>query len=385
MYRVIPCLLFPFLVVSLVLFISGTQASAAIEYSMEVTFDGYTKSTTLIDYPALVVLDENLEGFSYGTFASSAGDDLRFYDSGGNELNYEIESWNTSGTSHIWVQVPELATGSTIEARWGNPADTKPAYTSDGSTWTSGYLGVYHLNSGAADSTANSNDGAFTDDGDGNYVTSTAGAVAGGIDVLSGAHVNLGGSDGRWAAIDMDHNDRFTMSVWVNPDATNSDQTLIGRFGSQFLLWLDADGIENFVFYDNGGPRTPEGSGIGAQAREWQLVTATGDGTTLQLYVDGVLSGSSSGDYSLGSNADDISLGTTLGGNTGRALNGLLDEARIAAIVLSEDWIWADFQNQSAPLEFATYGRVVPEPCTCGMLAGLAILGLLMPRRRRHA
>lgn len=365
---------------ALILIAPCATALAGFGHKMEITLDGYTKPTTLSDFPVLVKLNETLDGFEYSQFHSANGDDLRFRDSFGTELNYEVEEWNTAGDSYVWVQVPTLqGTNTKIEALWGNGALSKPAYSTDGSTWSSGYLGVYHLNGDAQDSTANANHGAFEN----GVTTPFAGQVAGGIDVAGGAHVDIGGGT-RWDEIDNAHSHKFTMSAWVNPDTTGSDQTIIGRFGGQFLLWQDAGGgLQNYVFYDNGGPRTPEGSGTAAQQDQWQLVTAVGDGT-LKLYVDGMLSGTG-GTYSLGPNSDKISLGTESGDETNRALNGSLDEARIAAIARSEDWIWASWRSQSVPTEFATYGSVqlVPEPASF-FLAGLGLLGLALCVRRRR-
>ena len=65
------------------------------------------------------------------------GADLRFYDTLGSELKFEIENWNTNGTSHVWVQVPALTNSGTVRALWGNPNVTSmPAYTTNGATWT---------------------------------------------------------------------------------------------------------------------------------------------------------------------------------------------------------------------------------------------------------
>jgi alpha-tubulin suppressor-like RCC1 family protein len=108
---------------------------AAWTRSMQVTFTGYSGGETLPNFPALVKLSEAIPGFHYADFASATSGDLRFSDeSGTQELAYEIESWDTSGTSIVWVRVPALANSSTkIRAWWGNPA----AVTS-GSVPTSG-------------------------------------------------------------------------------------------------------------------------------------------------------------------------------------------------------------------------------------------------------
>jgi RNA polymerase sigma factor (sigma-70 family) len=70
---------------------------AGWEHKMKITFSGYNRTESLKNFPALIVLDSNVQGFAYSQFASANGWDLRFVDSTGTrELNYEIEQWNPS-------------------------------------------------------------------------------------------------------------------------------------------------------------------------------------------------------------------------------------------------------------------------------------------------
>lgn len=102
---------------------AATLTPGDFDHSMEITFSGYTRSTPLTNFPALVKLDPRTAGFSYGEFASADGADLRFTDSDGvTVINYEVEEWNTNGISSVWVQVPKLeGTGAdSVYAYWGN-------------------------------------------------------------------------------------------------------------------------------------------------------------------------------------------------------------------------------------------------------------------------
>ena len=76
---------------------------------------------TLTDYQVLV----ELSGGDFSTEAQSDGDDIRFTDSSGTELNYWIEEWNVgSKEAKIWVKVPSIpANGETkITMDYGNPS-----------------------------------------------------------------------------------------------------------------------------------------------------------------------------------------------------------------------------------------------------------------------
>ena len=141
--------LFAVMLLGLIVMAPEAQADFADwQYRMEIQTVGNTQSETLPNFPLLVVLGTNVGNFSYGQFASTNGGDLRFADSDmTTELNYEVEEWNTSGTSYVWVRLPEMSgTNDTIWAFWGNPSQTSaPTYTINGATWDSQFGGVWHL------------------------------------------------------------------------------------------------------------------------------------------------------------------------------------------------------------------------------------------------
>jgi len=75
----------------------GDLDKSDFAHSMTIAFPGYTRGETLVDFPALVVLDEDIDGFEYSQFASPSGEDLRFADSDGvTPLNFEIETWGAA-------------------------------------------------------------------------------------------------------------------------------------------------------------------------------------------------------------------------------------------------------------------------------------------------
>ena len=116
------------------------------DYSTTISFPGYTRSTTLIDFPVFIEFNSSLSGFSYDQFASPYGYDLRFLgNNGSEELKYEPVTWNVQGTSGFWVLLSSFDENSTIKAVWGNPnAIQQPNYCKDGSVW-SNYNVVWHM------------------------------------------------------------------------------------------------------------------------------------------------------------------------------------------------------------------------------------------------
>ena len=133
--------------------LAGLGTSQAADFrswakNMQIQFGGYTATETLTNFPALVVFSNGMaSGFSHADFAGTNAD-LRFTDSTlTNELNYEVESWDTNGSSVVWVQVPQLTNGASIWAFWGQSGQTPPACTTNGATWSNGCKAVWHLGS----------------------------------------------------------------------------------------------------------------------------------------------------------------------------------------------------------------------------------------------
>ena len=71
------------------------------------------------NYPVEIELSEGVNGFNHAN-AQANGEDVRFFDTAGNELDYWIENWNQGGTSTVWVEVATAGTSS-IDMYYGNP------------------------------------------------------------------------------------------------------------------------------------------------------------------------------------------------------------------------------------------------------------------------
>ena len=93
----------------------------AYPYKMSFILSGYAGSSTLNQFPVLITFDSGISGFSYNSFASATAGDLRFFASTGEELPYEIETWDVTGTSRVWVRAGSISgTNTTIIAAWGD-------------------------------------------------------------------------------------------------------------------------------------------------------------------------------------------------------------------------------------------------------------------------
>lgn len=331
---------------------------------MQITFAGYNRASTLTNFPALVRLTPGVGGFSYAQFASASGGDLRFADAtGSNSLPFEIDEWNTNGTSTVWVRVPTLSgPGDFIWACWGNAAATNPSASStDGEVWSDNYALVWHLketNFPYADSVQAypGITGAAPD--------RAAGVIGNGASFKSNSssHISPGG---------INLSNAFTLSAWVNVSNTaNSIQT----------IWASKSGGggDGFSFYVNGYNTTNQSlvmeTSDGTQSLkaktgtnlvtygQWHFVSAVVDRNTgsASLYVDGVDQTAAAGVQP----GFDLSLPVNLGrfstnSGTPYYFRGLLDEARIENAARSADWIWASYVTSATNSNLAAYASVV--------------------------
>jgi hypothetical protein len=78
----------------------------------QLTFNNAASTQNLVDFPVLIALDNTRIDYS---LTQNQGQDLRFFDADGTPLAYEIESWNESGTSYVWVRTADDL-GSTTDS-----------------------------------------------------------------------------------------------------------------------------------------------------------------------------------------------------------------------------------------------------------------------------
>ena len=335
-------------------------------YEMEICFTGYNGTDTLANFPVLVKLGPAQTGFSYSQFASPNGDDLRFRDAARNELKYEIESWDPSGTSYVWVKVPALAKNTSIWAAWGSPKlATKPSYTSDGSVWSEGYAAVYHADEGGSthkDSTANARNGTPL----GNTVA-VAGMVAGADQFDgNGDAVRLPKTFGLFGG-----NQSVTVEFWFKADAVAPDTyygtspvLFQGRGENAWMLTFgDSVAANSLSIRLNQGGWASPASAPGIATGRWYYfsTTYTPSGTNnWKAYLDGTVV--SQGTLT-GTVTADTALNNQYGGSdesgagvTSRWFKGAMDEVRVSNVARSDNWLWASWNTVFSNGTFATYG-----------------------------
>jgi len=347
---------------------------------MVISFPGYNKSETLTNFPALVILNDTIPGFNYNDCASPEGGDLRFFNYDRSEfLNFEIEKWDTLGNSYIWVQLPLLYSGMNgIVAEWGNPHETNlPSYTSDGSTWSENYAGVWHLHyisSICHDSSAEANNGSYND------IIHTVNGKIDGADDFNGstAYITAPSNASLKPTKDM------SISLWINPDATMATWACPvahawdnGDNESGFSISYVTDKLRFMIKTASMSPNDWNSNpGFAVTVGSWQHVAGTYDGSTIRYYVDADQkeTRSASGNINWNFPPQGFYIGKFHDDNEDDYYDGKIDEVRISTVARSADWLWADQQSMAENSSFTSY--TIPEP-TLLSLFGLSTLVLI--------
>lgn len=181
------------------------------QYRQQLVFNNAASGTNLNEVAVLVKLHASAGDAIQIDYSATqnGGEDLRFTDPDGTELAYEIEQWDESGYSYVWVKVPQIDAGSTTDSifmYYGN--STAEAAQDATAVWNSTDVAVFHMNSNSSDSTSYANDGSPTS------VLTSLGQVAHSatFDGLN-SRINVF-SD---ASVDNIFAGGGTISAWINP------------------------------------------------------------------------------------------------------------------------------------------------------------------------
>jgi hypothetical protein len=326
-------------------------------YRKQLTIDNSGQTEDLADFPVLVKLDSGSD-IDYSK-TMDAGEDIRFTDSNGtSELDYEIEEWNESGSSYVWVKVPQIDGASSsdyIYMYYGNDSASDGQDADD--VWSDSFTMVYHFNEPSGTTGADS-----VNDSTGN----TAGTPSGGIAFDQSGQIsttaNFASSTGISLGTVGDSllDPTATISFWINttnyasPSRQNPFEQAYGGWGT---MTIETNSRISWFFGSNGGNSSPYGSHQSSNLMansSWIQVTAVRNPAdhTYKWYKNGdYLNGSTyNASYPVIANRTFI-----IGDGYVQPINGRLDEFRVANAVRSADWIAASYKSETDD-DFVSYG-----------------------------
>lgn len=197
----------------------------------KITFNNAPSSLNLHDFPVPIKLtaDANDEWSAANidyTKTRDHGFDVRFVNASSTlMLKHEVENWNESGTSTVWVKLPFLEAATTTQYIWMyyNNTSTTTSGAATSSVWDTNFKGVWHF---AATSTAARQ---FIDSTSNSLVATTTGFDSDEVvatSFLNGALDFDGTNDVVITPKVAIGTNLLTVSFWLNWDAFAGDDKL---------------------------------------------------------------------------------------------------------------------------------------------------------------
>ena len=359
---------------------------ADFAHSIKLQVSGYTGSETLVNFPVLVRISENLGDFKYSDMRSTKGGDLAFFAADGTRLASEVDTWTTSGTSLVWVKLPSMTQGTMFYMcyRLTDALAALDTEVVNPNPWGD-YVGVWHMretgtSNPIADSSPNGLDGTTTV-GEGvnesNGAIGRARRIAKDNNHAPGIIVDVNSDPAKKTAADSLGTD-FHASFWMRAQGNVSYSYILGRrkgdygcsWGVQFhesnpppkiRMFSGGQYKENKDAFSSGEcTLTDAGVGTTLADKTWRKVDViwkdqTNGGTAAyDLYINGAFVESKTFPFHVNlEESANIGIGCSTqdeyDGNVprkkGRRLNGDMDEVRLRPGIVSADWIKADYDT----------------------------------------
>jgi hypothetical protein len=314
---------------------------------------------TVSDFPVVVRLTKDKFDFSQ---AAKNGTDLRFTNSTGEPLQYEIEQWDSAGgTGIVWVKVDTVHGNSAeqyIQMYSGFPAAVNGSNSVGVFDTANGFQGVWHLseagNATAKDATVNGYDGAPY-----NMTPDTAPGAIGGAREFDGSSsyiVMTGTADSK---LNTPQNGSYAISAWAYVDTFDTKWHVIaGKGHEQYYLKVkcfDGSALWEFDEYEDKTGWALTEVGNPPNSKSWVYLVGMRSGSLQKLYVNGVLAldtfAIQAGTLARNT-GDDFSIGKYLRSVTKPSLEGYcpfdgkIDEVSVSNRTRSDDWIKLCYMNQ---------------------------------------
>ncbi len=347
---------------------NNSYCNSSWGYRRKITFNntdanlGVT-SEALTNFPVLVKLSSSNIDYSK---TQSAGQDIRFTDSSGNDLAYEIEKWDSTATSFVWVKVPSISINSNtgyMYMYYGNTSATDHQQAT--SVWDSNYVGVWHMKDNAAntivtESTSNVNTGTAQRN---TSILTTTGQDDGALSFNGTSdYIDTGKTIGNLVS------GNGTVCWWMNPATLYNDNAAhaiwgatgvsVPEFSAQkfsdnnlYIGW-NSTGHDNRVVLAASAANYPQNQWI------YYCFTWVPNGAST-LYISGTSAGVTSS-TTITSPSSNFLIGKQ--GSLPSYFNGKIDEVRISNAVRSAAWIAASYKSETDA--FNVYGSEETPPPT---------------------
>ena len=322
-------------------------------FSHAVTFtvDGYTGTGSVERFPVLVRLRaDSPQGFDYSMVADDASD-LCFADDASNPLPFEIEKWNPSGESLVWVSLPVMTNGTTFAMFFGGESAVE---NDPKEVWTD-YVGVWHMSEASGtvkDSTGNGLDAVPA-----GSAASASVAVDGGP---VGSARQFASSQGKGLTYLLVPNydsfglaDNFTIQGWFKASACATSYS--ARYISRKTGYQDNNGWEFEQRYGDVDTAATTVSCRGATSGDftqtvpdirnaWLDLAVNYSGKSVQYYVNGAVGSAVTINAAATDNGKQLSIGCNPEGTESNWM-GQMDEIRLRKGDVTADRMLAEHET----------------------------------------
>lgn len=335
---------------------SNLDPGASFHNWADISVQGYTTALSNLQVPVRIS-EATMHGFRYEDADPSRLFFLEIRNSETNALPFDVDCWDPSGESVVWVKLDTLpTTGTTIVMCW-NPKDGHSAPANNSASVWSGYIGVWHL-SEPDEGAATIKDASGHRDG----TSHEDSVVASGMFGLSRGR-NTSGANGaavtvpQYFELNMLTNGAFTVSGWVNLNNLSTlnsylfsrkDTVNYAGWGAQF----NQDNANRLRFFTAGGGNFYSIYTTGRfTANVWAKYdfvfdAVSGSTRNYRLYVNGSLVGSTKVN-TVHSGSLPFAIGGLNGTEENGTLNGYSDEVRLFAGELDANHVAAHYKYQS--------------------------------------
>jgi hypothetical protein len=260
-----------------------------------------------------------------------------FADAGGNVLQYEVDHWNPSGVSILWVRLPSVPASTTpvLTMTYGSNQQAASSFQ----TW-SGFDQALHFDALPMNDSAGGNFAPTA-----SSITIAAGQLGNAGAFTSGAHVAFANGSTLF-----NHWPQFTMEFWLYADYDD------GVFGAIPTVMNRGGGIDNIVVVETNpqhgfsiqftfdGSPTPINPVIAVSLpltyRQWNHFAYTFDGSTLAGFHNGQTM------FSMGV-PQKLLLDSSHSFSLGGTFQGSLDEFEVDQNPPQQDWVSAQYKAQT--------------------------------------
>ncbi len=337
--------------------------------SIEITLTSALATTEITTgVPALVRLKEESDGgivgFDYDDFTLAKGGDMMFVDSNGNPLPHEVDTWDTTGESLVWVKLPSTVASTKITMYYGK-GTTSTASSTD--VW-SDYVGVWHLSEvGGANTDVTVHDSTehgYTGTAKGIDTSgSAAGKIGSGwrISDSSTAEDTAGGILMN-SMTDVTLGSEFTVSAWMwhKNQTYHYDHVFYRRNvsnDSSAGWWSEINGGSDNTINVDGGAKGGKQFLINTTKGVWKHLSLVYSGTTGYTVADGVKAVTNTLTAAASDNGKAIAFGTD-SDNNDVSWKGIFDELRIRKGAYDINYLAAEYKAMNtAETDIFEYGQ----------------------------